>query len=398
MHSVKGDYLKRLTEIQPLPSVRIGKTIEGTSPPSVFIGSWNYPKVYAGPMISPAHGDIRIMDTPESWIPDGLSQDEIIRYRMSLVRGKRLWDVRDLSGRFTEQLRDIALSSVSLESEAVFSDTPKGGYAGEQHTPFGPSGYLECLETSSAGWVGSLEKVYYDTDLPARDAIIDLHSGGFAPSLVQKALSAGTIGREKDRRLVPTRWAITAFDTVIGNHLLSKIRNCEVVDAYYVHEFSSLHNHYAVLLMPVSWEFEWIEAFLHVDCNEEVIFSDHEGNRGKRGYSSVGGCYYSSKMAVLEALSRKAKQAGVVILREARKGYIPMGVFNVRENVRHAMAQDPIVFEDLTSALNHISHTFQLPVPRFIKESTLLVRFLKERQMRLSDFNPEAETTTGDTS
>ncbi len=125
MHGGKGAYLKKLTAVRPMPSVRIGKTFEGTSPPSVFVGSWNYPKVFAGPMICPSHGDTRIMDTPESWIPGELSQDEIIGYRMSLVRGKRRMDVRDLSGRFAEQLRDIALSSASLESEVVFSKPPE---------------------------------------------------------------------------------------------------------------------------------------------------------------------------------------------------------------------------------------------------------------------------------
>lgn len=102
-------------------------------------------------------------------------------------------------------------------------------------------------------------------------------------------------------------------------------------------------------------------------------------------------------MAVLEALSREKKQAGVIILREARKGYIPLGVFNVRENVRHAMTEKPLAFDDLRSALNHLSHSFQLPVPRFIKESTVLVRSLKERQIRLSDFNPESEMNKGST-
>ncbi|HPH35093.1 MAG TPA: hypothetical protein PLU94_06330 [Methanoregulaceae archaeon] len=386
MHSAKSAYLKRLTEVYPMPSVRIGKTLEGTSPPSVFVGSWNYPKVYAGPMITPALGDTRIVDTPESWIPGGLSQDEIIRYRMSLIRGMRLCDTRDLSSPFAEQLRDIALSSMSLETEAVFSGTPVGGSSGEQHTPFGPSGYLDHFETGSSKWIKDLEKVYYDTDLTARDAIIHLHAEGLATSLVQKALSAGVMGRKKDRKLVPTRWAITAYDTLIGNSLLSKVRNCDGIDSYYVHQFSSLHNHYAVILMPGPWEFEWIEAFLHVEGKEELIFSDHESYRGKREYSCVGGCYYSSKMAVLEALGRLQKQAGVILLREARKGYIPMGVFNVRENIRHAMAQTPVIFEDLSSALNHVSQTFQVPIPRFIMESTLLARSLREKQMRLSDF------------
>ena len=387
MYGGKGAYLKKLTAARPMPSVRIGKTLEGTSPPSVFIGSWNYPKVFAGPMISPFHGDIRIMDSPESWIPEDLSQDEIIGYRMSLVRGKRLLDVRDLSGRFTEQLRDIALSSTSLESEAVFSDSPIGGFSGEEHTPFGPSACLDRFTTGSARWEAGLEKVYYDTDFRAGDAIIHLHSEGFPLSAVQKALSAGAVGRQKDRRLVPTRWAITACDTTLADSFLSKVRRCEMVDSFRVHEFSSLYNHYAVILMPVPWEFEWMEAFLHLTSDEELIFSDHEGNRGKKEYSRVGGCYYSSKMAVLEALSREGKQAGVIILREARKGYVPMGVFNVRENVRHAMLQLPFSFEDLTSALKHVSQRFQLPVSRFIGKSSLLSESCWKKQMHLSDFS-----------
>jgi hypothetical protein len=387
MHGGKGAYLKKLTAMQPMPSVRIGKTLEGTSPPSIFVGSWNYPKVFAGPMISPSHGDIRIMDSPESWIPQDLSQDEIIDYRMSLVRGKRLLDVRDLSGRFAEQLRDIALSSASIESEAVFSKPPEGGFAGEEHTPFGPSACLERFETSSSRWETGLEKVYYDTDLSATDAIIRLHTEGFPFSVVQKALSGGALGRKKDRRLVPTRWAITACDTAIGNSLLSRVHQCKPVDSFRVHEFSSFNNHYAVILMPGPWEFEWMEAFLHITGDEELIFSDHEPNRGKKEYSCVGGCYYSSRMAVLEALSREGQQAGVIILREARKGYIPMGVFNVRENVRHAMLQPPVVFEDLTASLNHVSKKLQLPVSRFIRESTLLSESVKKKQMHLSDFS-----------
>lgn len=47
------------------------------------------------------------------------------------------------------------------------------------------------------------------------------------------------------------------------------------------------------------------EAFLHVNGDEEAMFSDYEGNGGKRVYSCVGGCYYSSKMAVLEALKQR---------------------------------------------------------------------------------------------
>jgi hypothetical protein len=92
-------------------------------------------------------------------------------------------------------------------------------------------------------------------------------------------------------------------------------------------------------------------------------------------------------MAVLEALAREQKQAGAIILREALHGYVPMGVFNVRENVRNAMNQPPQEFEDIRSALSHISRKFTLPVNRFIEEGELLRNMIRVRQCSLRDFS-----------
>jgi hypothetical protein len=91
-------------------------------------------------------------------------------------------------------------------------------------------------------------------------------------------------------------------------------------------------------------------------------------------------------MAVLEALAQEQKQAGAIILREALHGYVPMGVFNVRENVRSAMRQPPQEFEDIRSALLHISEKFTLPMKRFIEEGNLLKNTLRERQCTFRDF------------
>jgi len=61
----KEAYLRKLTAASmQMRSVSVGREVEGSSPPSVFIGSWNYPRVYAGPLITPIHGDTAILDTP----------------------------------------------------------------------------------------------------------------------------------------------------------------------------------------------------------------------------------------------------------------------------------------------------------------------------------------------
>jgi DNA repair protein NreA len=390
----KEAYLKKLTASINMQSMELGRELEGSTPPSVFIGSWNYPKVYAGPMIAPLHGDTAIMDTPECWIPEQKTQEEIIGYRLRLVRGKQPVMVDDLHNRLVEKLQDISLAASSIESEAKFESMPKGMTFSDEHTPFGPSAMIERFDIASVKWNREMEKVYYDRDMKAAEAMMDLHSKGLPFSSIQKALSVGAMGTGRRRRLVPTRWSITACDSTISKKLLEDVRHYDVIDSCRVHEFSSLNNYYAVLLLPTEWQYEWMEAFLRILGHEELIFSDHEHNKGKKGYSSVGGCYYSCKMAVLEALAREQRQAGAIILREAYAGYVPLGVFNVRENVRNAMNQPSSEFEDMKSALSYISTKLALPVKRFVQEGTLLGELLKSRQTKLSCFSMKNNDVT----
>jgi hypothetical protein len=64
-----------------------------------------------------------------------------------------------------------------------------------------------------------------------------------------------------------------------------------------------------------------------------------------------------------------------------------MGVFNVRENVRNAMRNQPLEFEDMKAALAHISNRMRLPLRQFVEESTLLRQLMKTRQTTLSSFH-----------
>lgn len=383
----KEAYLKKLTASMYIPSREVGTEIDGSSPPSVFIGSWNYPQVFAGPMIAPLHGDTMIMDRPESWLSQNKTQEEIIRYRLNLVRGKQKVKVTHLHQRFIGKLRDIALSSGSLESQAQFQQAPRGATFSHDHTPFGPSAPLERLEIENSRWDHHLEKAYYDDDLLAADAVGRLHERGLPFSSIEKAFSLGSFGVGKRRRLVPTRWAITACDSTLARRLLHNVRGYQPIDSVQVREFSSLNNYYAVMLLPTAWQYEWMEAFLHILGREELIFSDYENNAGKKGYSRVGGCYYSCKMAVLEALAREKKQAGAIVLREAYPGYVPLGVFNVRENVRNAMLQPGHEFESMKTALQYISARLELPIKRFIEKSDLLQEQMRSRQTTLSCFS-----------
>ncbi|MFH0737768.1 MAG: hypothetical protein V1827_03060, partial [Candidatus Micrarchaeota archaeon] len=307
----KGAYLKRITTgTNRWRTLEVGEKMDGSSPPSVFIGAFNYPKVFVGPMIAPYGGDTAILDTPESWIPGNKTQEEIIRFRLDLVRGKHQVGITDLEDKLVGKLQEIALADSSVESEALFKHKPKGFSFDMEHQPYGPSAGLERFDIGNVRWDHHLQKSYYDTDLKAADALAQAYSDGVLFSQMQKAFSTGTMGIGKNRKLVPTRWSITAVDSALADNLYDEVKYLDILDTFSVYEFSSLNNYYAVILTPTPWQYEWIEAFIHIMGKEEMVFSDHEFLKPKSEYSSVGGCYYSCKFAVLEALKRMKRQAG----------------------------------------------------------------------------------------
>jgi len=90
-------------------------------------------------------------------------------------------------------------------------------------------------------------------------------------------------------------------------------------------------------------------------------------------------------LAVCDQLVKERRQATVVVLREAHPGYImPVGVWQVRENVRNAMRQEPLTFNTLNEALQRITSQFNIPLQGWIRESQLIRNALFQR--RITDF------------
>jgi hypothetical protein len=87
----------------------------------------------------------------------------------------------------------------------------------------------------------------------------------------------------------------------------------------------------------------------------------------------VGGCYYSTRLAVAEALERMGKQASALVLREIRPGYIlPVGVWNVRESVRAALKTQPTIFDDFQHALEFACREFRIQPGVWVRNSHLI--------------------------
>jgi hypothetical protein len=365
--------------------------IVGSSPPSVFIGRIGYPNVYAGPLVPPVEEDTSLFDLPEFWF--GKSIDEIVAFRSMLVRGKHRVHVRDFeqAGRIIEKTRELALAVKPVDVELMLTKKPHGSiFLSDDIQPFGPSAPIRDLNVGNTSWDHQIEKAYSDTDLKAVPAVLELYSKGVLGTRIQKAFSVGAFGLEQNRRLVPTRWSITAVDDIISKSLMEQVKQFPEMNEYRIYESKYLDNVFEVLMLPREWSYEAIEAWYpgtvwNPDGKQVVMFSDWEGHDRRTTYAQIGGCYYAARLAVCEQLVKERRQATVIVLREAHPGYImPVGVWQVRENVRNAMRQKPLIYKTLKETLERIANQFSIPLQSWIRESQLIRNSLFQK--RIIDF------------
>lgn len=364
-----------------------GLHLDGSSPPGVFIGRFGYPQVSIGPLVPPVHGDTGLLDTPELWL--GKSIEDIVKFRFQLVRGKHRVHVGKLEGeRIIEYTRDLALSLDPTETEVEFSKKPSGRlFLDNNSQPFGPSAPLKKIDIGTLKIDNRIDKAYSDTDLKAKDAIMGLFEEGAMVSKIQRAFSVGAFGLKKNRKFVPTRWSITAVDDTISKELVKGVKDFPLINEYRVYESWELDNRFIILMMPLEWSYESIEAWYpktvwNPKGKKTMIYSDAEGYNGRSTYALIGGCYYAARLAVTEYLLKERRQARVVILREIHSGYImPVGVWNVRENVRNALRNEFMKFDTLNEAISYISGRLDIGIDKWIEHSEMIRDAMCQRRL-----------------
>lgn len=364
--------------------------LNGTSPPSVFVGRYGYPKVQVGPMIPPVHGDTTEYDKSELWV--GKSLEEIAGYRLSLVRGVASLSVRQTEGRYIERLQELAMSEKPAESEATFEKRPLADMdlarelrLNSETAPFGPAAPIKTFRASSLSADQKIEAAFYDSDLKAADAVIELYEKGVESSRIHRVLSIGMLGVKKNRKLVPTRWSITATDDMISSRLVKRNDTNVEINFYEVRQFSHLGNYYSVILIPDSvWSFEMIESWYAGD-GKMAVGADYEDARGLDHYPSIAGAYFAARLAVAEHLSGRNRKAAALVLREIHPEYVmPVGVWQIREGVREAMKKKPSNFDTLEKALAFACSTMSQSKGEITRNSQLCGSL--KSQTRITDF------------
>jgi len=352
---------------------------------SVFVGWKEYPYVYVGPMTAVERDGADILDNPGAWY--GMGFDDIVRMRSQLVRGKQKHQVMERGG-FVEKMQEVALSVRPVDVEAHYAKKPHFSLSfSPVSQPMGASAELRKLWVVDNPVIPRKVDYVVSDDLRASEQVTTLFDRNFDVYYLANVLSSGALGHDEKKRLVPTRWSITAVDDILGKELLKRVRDYPEVSDFEVYENTYLENHFEILLMPGRWEFEQFEAWSPntlwtMAYSEAAIVQEHEAYGGRWEYAyNEGGGYYAGRFAVAEALERMGRQARVVVFREIYESYVmPVGVWEVRENVRKAMEKRPLKFTNLKTALEDINTRLSIPVGRYVAKSQIL------RQRRMTDY------------
>jgi hypothetical protein len=361
-----------ISRFQASVKIRPQDSYMGSSP-SIFIGSSGYPAVRGGPLL------INESDAPPDWLKNAYTIDDIVGIRARTIRGMAP------AGTIEESIQEIALSQTPIDVEASFHKpvhfdlTFDGTLA-----PVGLRGDLRRLDVLGNPRIErQVDKITSDTDLRTTEAVSALYGGGIDTYRITPLLTAGLLGVK--RHIVPTRWAITAVDDMLGTDLRKRIAGNPPLETIRVFCGELYANRIICLLVPGDWKFEMVEIWQENSLwagDTETIISDGEG-RKKSGYSPIAGAYYSARLAVAEYLERIGRSARIVVVRRVTGGYwAPLGTWVIREASRKALQSQPKLCHTLAEATAHVTRCMRSPT--WLAHSRLIPEIRTQRT--LADF------------
>ena len=252
--------------------------------------------------------------------------------------------------------------------------------------PLGPTGEVIRADlTSNAVIPRKVDSVVDESHLLATDAVEELSDTGVGEAHLTRLLSAGLLGHQQRRRLVPTRWAITATDDMLGKQMFEQVRDLPDLGGVEWRTAEYLDNTFHIILTPGAWAFHMLEAWTRgsVWTGTGKVLGDWEDLEPRKEYAhQITGAYYSARLGVLEHMDSMRRSGACLIWRDIGPGYwAPVGVWLIRESVREAMKLAPRQFDSLKQAIDYVAP--RVSAPDDLRNSWFVKR---GRQTRLDSF------------
>jgi len=360
MTDIRFEVIKKIAEInfkyKDLDKI---SELNTNSPPSVFVGSkLTYPLVNVG-ILSPLEKDENawVYDDAKYWAENNFGIRDVVNLRDNLLNSRFQTNVKDIrkdNTKFIQIAQELAMASSPVDVEIELQNKIGPGLRKDKILlPQGMRAPLKKAKiTSNVKISQKLDKVVND-DIKAAEGIQYLYKNKFNEYALSKILSVGVLGMKKDKRLVPTRWSITATDDILGKKLLEKIKNYKWIENYELFFGEFMGNAYLIMFFPNVWSYELFELYLPGSSwnpgNEIKAATDFEGFSGRKNYASdTAGGYYASRLPILEYLEKINRQASILAIRiELPSYWAALGVWVVRESVRKALNHKKLNFTEM---------------------------------------------------
>jgi len=376
----------------------VEKEFSGNSPPTIFVGSKyiNEKKANVG-ILSPLDNkkESEKYDNPYLWYNENYDIKDIVNLRANLINARKISDIFDVrnNNKFLELAQEIAMSfkPTGIDVELKKKLRPKISLD-NIHLPFGPSGEISSIKSNENIKLNKdVEKIFYDTDLKSIDAIRSLRDKGFQEYPISQLLSIGIMGLKHNRKLVPTRWSITATDDNLGKDYIKEIKQYNTINNYKIYYGNYLGNYYLIFMFPDVWSYELFESAMPdqlISKDQEIYTTtDFETFFGRKDYASntVGG-YYAARLSILEGLKRMKIQASCLLLRFVSSEYsVPLGVFVVRQAVRKSLCSETYTFDNKKTMLDFgrdiIIKKFGYDINNLLNKSIMIESLNKQKKL-----------------
>lgn len=362
---------------------------------SVFVGWHNYPNINVGILSPPQRSeDSWLHDAPNYWADQNFQINQIIDLRSELINSRFKSNIFDVtkSNRFLEIGQELSMASKPADIEINLDQKPRFRLNTDSYAlPMGPNAKLKkVMLTENPKIPTKIDNVVSDTDLKANEGLNALYSKNVNENILTKLLSIGNLGLKRNRKLVPTRFSITAVDDTIGKELIKQIKQYKETD--YLSYFGGyLGNYFLILFFPEVWSYELFETYMPKAewniSNEIQYMTDYEDYYGRKNYAeNTAGGYYAARLPILEKLSHLKRQSGVLCLRFITgEYYAPLGVFVVREAVRKTLKVRSIEFLSKELMLKYakalVRKKFGQDLEILLKNSILLKNIKNQRKL-----------------
>jgi hypothetical protein len=396
MQDIKFEIIKKIAETNfKYKDFKNISKLDSSSPPSVFIGSkLRYPLVNVG-ILSPLEKDENawIYDDAKYWAENNFQINDVIRLRDSLLNSRFQSKVTDsrLNKKFVQIAQEIAIASKPVDVEIELKNRLNIKRKKDRVlTPHGMrAGLKKAKITSNVKIDRNVDKAIND-EIKASESLRVLYKKNFGEYVLNKILSVGVLGLKKNKRLVPTRWSITATDDIIGKQLLEQIRDYKWIEDYELFFGEFMGNCYLILLFPNVWNYELFELYFPGSSwnpsDEIKAATDYENYYGRKTYAKdTAGGYYASRLPIIEYLNKIKRQASVLVIRiETPSYWAALGVWVVRESVRKSLKKN-MRFDNkeelIESAKKICKIKYDFDCSQILKKSRLLNQIKTQRNL-----------------